>query len=281
MAAKQITVVGGRGGMGALFCSFFEDRGCTVTVLEKGEDLCGEAVTQAEVVIIAVPMKAVNEVVRTVAPLIAETSLLCDINSLKAEVCALGESLCAGEYVGLHPMFGPTVKQLAGQKVVFCPVKTGTLSSWLEAELKEAGFHIFHSSPEAHDEMMAVVQVLKHADTFIMGRALERLGVDIQKTLHFTSPIYRLELAMVGRLFAQDAELYADIAFGNPYREDICEAIEEASKEVCDIIRANDRERFLEFFSGCTEFFADFADESMALSDHLIESLVEYRKTKA
>ncbi len=26
-----------------------------------------------------------------------------------------------------------------------------------------------------------------------------------------SSPIYRLELAMIGRLFAQDAELYADI----------------------------------------------------------------------
>ena len=36
-------------------------------------------------------------------------------------------------------------------------------------------------------------------------------NVQLEQLLALSSPIYRLELAMVGRLFAQDPQLYADI----------------------------------------------------------------------
>ena len=39
--------------------------------------------------------------------------------------------------------------------------------------------------------------------------------------LDYSSPIYRAELMMTGRIFAQSAELYADIVFSNEERREL------------------------------------------------------------
>lgn len=46
-----------------------------------------------------------------------------------------------------------------------------------------------------------------------------------------SSPIYRLELAMIGRLFAQDAELYADIILDKPENLAVIESLKQSYEE--------------------------------------------------
>ena len=46
---------------------------------------------------------------------------------------------------------------------------------------------------------------------------LDLSGVGVEDSLRYTSPIYRLELAFVGRLFAQDPDLYGEIIRTNSY----------------------------------------------------------------
>ncbi len=58
---------------------------------------------------------------------------------------------------------------------------------------------------------MAFIQALRHFATFAYGLHLAEENVQLEQLLALSSPIYRLELAMVGRLFAQDPQLYADI----------------------------------------------------------------------
>lgn len=50
--------------------------------------------------------------------------------------------------------------------------------------------------------MMGIVQVLTHFGFIAMGRALKASGSPLAASLPYTSPIYRIELAMVGRLFS-------------------------------------------------------------------------------
>ena len=66
-------------------------------------------------------------------------------------------------------------------------------------EFQSLGAETIKSEPKRHDQIMAVVQVLVHFRTLVMGEALRQSGIGIQESLHFTSPIYRLELAVVGR----------------------------------------------------------------------------------
>ena len=72
--------------------------------------------------------------------------------------------------------------------------------------------------PAEHDKAMAVIQALRHFATFSFGKFLFERQIALDQTLEYSSPIYRLELGMVGRLFAQDPTLYSEIILATPER---------------------------------------------------------------
>jgi prephenate dehydrogenase len=270
----RICLIGGDGGMGRLFNRLLTERGHTILVLEKGDDLATHpAISESEVVIVAVPMAVACDVVRVIAPRVSATALLCDVNSLKRDICAEMQA-ASGQVMGLHPMFGPSVQSFHGQKVVVCEVSPGPLAAEFVSELAALGAEIVESDPETHDRMMAVVQVLVHFSTIVMGEALKRTGTEIQDSLRFTSPIYRLELAVVGRIFTQNADLYGEILMSNPYGEDMRSAYVEAARDIAKLVEQGDRGRFVEEFEAISEWFRDFGPEAMSLSDYIIQALV-------
>lgn len=271
----SFTLVGGRGQMGRLLAGAFEARGHAVTVLDKGDDVLGsDAVRTSDIVMVCVPMAAAVEMVHALGPLVRHDALLVDINSLKTDVCAAMEAGEAGEALGLHPMFGPSVRSLRRQKVVVCPVRRGPLGDWLCAELGQMGMELIETEPVTHDRMMAVVQVLVHFSTLVMGEALRRSGFSVEETLRYTSPIYRLEMAFCGRLFTQDSDLYAEIEMANPHGPAVRQSFLDAAAHVEEAVQRGDREHFRQLFGGVTEYFSDFGGEAMALSDLIIELLV-------
>jgi chorismate mutase/prephenate dehydrogenase len=272
---RRFLIVGGDGRMGRLLRGWLETRGHSVAVLERddGQDLA-PLLTHAEIIVVAVPMDAAVPVAQTLAPQLRPDQLLCDINSLKRDVCAAMAAACPGEVVGLHPMFGPTVATLRRQKVVWCPVRPGPLAAWWREELGRMGAELVDTDPGTHDRMMAVVQVLVHYSTLVMGDALRRTGVDLQQSLAFTSPIYRLELAFVGRLFTQDPDLYAEIEMSNPHGDDVRRCFRDAAAALAGTIETGDRDDFRQAFGQVREYFHGFGDEAMAVSDWIIDTLV-------
>jgi chorismate mutase/prephenate dehydrogenase len=272
---RRFLLIGGDGRMGRLISAQLRGRGHTVTVLERDDgQQAATLVAAAEIVVVAVPMGAAVQVIETVGPMLRADQLLCDINSLKRSVCAAMETACVGEIVGLHPMFGPTVGTLRRQKVVWCPVRTGVLAAWLKDEFGRMGVELVETTPETHDRMMAVVQVLVHYSTLVMGDALRRTGVDLEQSLAFTSPIYRLELAFVGRLFTQDPDLYAEIEMSNPHGKEVRRCFRDAAAQLAETIETGDRGEFRHAFLQIRDYFHGFGDEAMAVSDWIIDSLV-------
>ncbi len=271
--ARSILIVGGRGRMGGMLGRSFAERGHSIDVLEKADVVEPSRIAAADVVIVAVPMADAARVAGEVAPHVRADALLCDINSLKTEVCeALERS--GGEALGTHPMFGPTVRSLRRQKVVLCDVKPGPVARWVEAELGAMGADVIKCSPEHHDAMMGVVQVLTHFGIMAMGRALRASGHALDDTLPFTSPIYRLELAMVGRLFSQKPELYREIMLANPSGAAIRAAFLEQARHLSETLDRGDGEAFVEAFDEVHAYFAGFSEEAMELSDHIIETIM-------
>ena len=274
-AAPSVLVVGGGGQMGRLVGRALGERGARVAVLERDDGQDRAAVVKAaDLVVLAVPMGAAVEVARELGPWVREDALLCDINSLKGEICEVMGDVCRGEVLGMHPMFGPTVASLLRQKWVLCPVRPGRWSRWLEGELGKLGLELLQSEPRAHDRMMSAVQVLVHFHTLVMGEALRRAGLGVEESLRFTSPIYRIELAVVGRLFGQDPDLYAEIEMSNPYGREVLGHFLEATLSLKEIIDAGDRDAFRGVFGEVAEHFGAFKGEALALSDFLIEELV-------
>lgn len=272
---QRILIVGGAGRMGRLFDRAFSARGHIVDAYDVDDSRVLEAVAgDADVVIVSVPMDRATAMVERLGPIVRPDALLCDFNSLKSEICdALGRT-CGGEAVGLHPMFGPSVRSLRRQKVVVCPVRSGPRAAWLRSELGRMGLELIETEPSTHDRMMAVVQVLVHFRTLVMGDALRRVGVGIDESLRFTSPIYRLELAFCGRLFAQDPNLYAEIEMQNPFGAEVRQAFVDSAAALRDLADRGDRDAFCRSFEATATYFDHFGPEAMKLSDLIIEALV-------
>lgn len=272
--SKRILIVGGSGRMGQMFQRFLSERGHQIDSLEKDDVIEKKRISSADIVLIAVPMSIATQIARIVAPLLRPDALLLDINSLKSEICRTMKELCQGECLGLHPMFGPTVTNLHSQNFIVCPVRSGPLSQYFLGELKALGAVITYSSPERHDHMMGIIQVLVHFNTMVMGETLRKSDASISETLGFTSPIYKLELSLIGRLFAQDPALYQEILLKNPSGKMIRRLFFDSAAEMAEILDRNDKEAFQEHFMRCKEYFSNFAEDAMKLSDQIIEKVL-------
>lgn len=271
---ERILIAGGQGKMGRLFARAFEERGYLVDSLDQGQKVEAARVAAADAVMLSVPMDLAVDVARQIAPLVRPDALLFDINSLKFEICRVMSEECPGEVVGTHPMFGPTVQSLQKQKIVLCPIKAGDRAGWLKNELGALGMEIHETTPETHDRMMATVQVLTHFNKMALAEAWRRCGVEFSETLDFVSPIYRLELAMVGRLFAQDPGLYADIELSNPWGNEVRENFLSAASKLQEILASGDREAFCRLFLEIRKDLHGFSSDAMELSDAIVDFMV-------
>ena len=122
---------------------------------------------------------------------------------------------------------------------------------------------------------MGIVQVLTHQTTEVLGRTIQQLDIDVQRTLEFTSPIYLMELLMTARHFAQSADLYASIQMNNPETTNVLEALHTAGDELREIVLQKDHTAFREIFESVHNHFGDFSEQALEQSSFLIDRLVE------
>lgn len=269
-------IIGGTGKMGRLFAGVFERAGYEVLVSGRSTPLTNpELAEQCDLVIVSVPIRDTVRVINEIAPVLTKDQVLCDFTSLKVEpVTAMLAS--KAQVIGLHPMFGPTVRSLAGQTIIICPARADPSVLYsLIATFREEGAECTITTPEAHDRMMAVVQGLTHFMTLTMADSIRRLGIDIEKTKAFTSPVYQMELGVVGRLLSQDPDLYADILEENPFVPEVLDACQESARTLAGIVTSGDADRFRAFFKENSRHFGDYCREGQEMTDALIESMVK------
>ena len=119
---------------------------------------------------------------------------------------------------------------------------------WLLDQLTVWGNVLVETPAAEHDEIMGIVQALRHFATFAFGQFLHSRGVPILRTLDLSSPIYRLELAMVGRLFAQDPALYAEIIFATPERLALLKDYIQSLQQNLSLVERGDKAEFVARF---------------------------------
>ncbi|NTV54610.1 MAG: prephenate dehydrogenase/arogenate dehydrogenase family protein, partial [Syntrophaceae bacterium] len=242
-------IIGGTGRMGRLFTPVFEQGGYDVVVSGRSTELTNRDIAeQCDLVIVSVPIHDTVRVIDGIAPLLRNDQLLCDFTSLKVlPVEAMLRS--EAEVIGLHPMFGPTVHSLRHQTIIACPARASDARlRHLLALFRSHGAECTITTPEAHDRMMAVVQGLTHFVTLCMADSLRRLGIGIETTEAFTSPVYQIELSLMGRLLSQDPALYADILQLNPFVPEVLSACRSSAGDLLAIVESRDPEAFRHFF---------------------------------
>ena len=208
---SPIVIVGGKGAMGQLFEKQLVRSGYEVRILDKDNQNDAERLlADAKCVIVSVPIHAVEQVVSRL-PDLHEDCLLVDITSVKASPLKAMENNHKGPVLALHPMFGPDIPHWVKQTVVVCQNKSFEVANQFLQQLKVWGCNLVEMDAKKHDEAMQIVQVMRHLTTFVYGQFLAKQSHSLDEIESCSSPIYHLELMMVGRLFAQSPELYSDI----------------------------------------------------------------------
>ena len=274
--ARTVAVIGGHGKIGALFSRIFADLGHRVIVADVDTPVsASEAAAAADVTVVSVPIDVTEQVIGEVGPHVRETGLLMDVTSVKSAPVDAMLAATRASVVGTHPMFGPSVHTLQGQRVVVCRARGDAWGTWVVQALSSRGLVITETTPAQHDRAMAVVQVLTHFQTQVLGVTLSRLGMPLEETLRFTSPAYLLELYVAARHLAQSPALYGPIEMRNPRTGEVTEAFGAAARELAAVIASGDQAAFDAMFADVRAFFGGFTTEALEQSSFLIDRIVE------
>lgn len=273
----KVVVVGGAGALGARFVSLFQRSGYQVVVLEQhdwyqAEQLCADAA----LVLMAVPITLTEQLIKQLPPLPANC-VLADITSIKAQPLSAMLAKHSGPVVGLHPMFGPDITNLVKQVVVICHGRAENEYQWLLKQLNVWGAELAVKQATEHDSAMQLIQAMRHFSSLVYGVHLADENADLNELLQLSSPIYRLELAMVGRLFAQNAELYADIMLSSCEVATLLERYQQRFTQLLALLKAKDKAGLMAQFGKGQHYFGELAGQFLQESKQLLQKAADSR----
>jgi chorismate mutase / prephenate dehydrogenase len=272
----RILLVGGAGAMGLYMQRWFREAGYEIRILDcedwnEAAALC-EGIALA---LLSVPIDQTAAVACRLAPFLPPDCLLGDVTSLKAGPLEAMLSAHPGPVVGLHPLFGPATTSLDKQVVITTPGRRPADCQWLLDQFTDWGAIVIRADPAEHDEAMDVIQALRHFASFTFGKFLFERRVALDRTLDFSSPIYRLELGMVGRLFAQDPALYSEIILASPGRRRLLRAYLASLEDSLTLLETGDKAAFEALFRDIAAWFDPFSGQALRETTYLIDKLIE------
>lgn len=232
---KNVLIVGGCGGMGFEFARLLKAKQATVTVFDvnKPEDkkltvleekgipvaiynLNYDSNTLKEssiylsmydIIMLAVPIEAFDEVVPIIAPFMKENSLLIDIASVKKQPLdiMLKHAPETISVLGSHPLFGPgIVSHMKGWNVVLVRPEGRCTDSWYITTKNffesEGAFITELKDSEIHDRMVGITQVLTHFLYLSMAETLNSLKIKLTDAHDYATPPFEILMAFTGRL---------------------------------------------------------------------------------
>lgn len=268
---RSVVIVGGHGQLGGLFGRMFKLSGYDVKVLgSKDWDRADEMLENAGMVVVTVPIHLTEGVIEKLGQL-PKDCILCDLTSIKSKPLQAMLNVHQGPVVGLHPMFGPDVPSLAKQVIVYCDGRGEESYQWLLQQFSIWGASLCQIEASEHDHGMTLIQALRHFTSFAYGLHLSRENPNIDKLLKLSSPIYRLELAMVGRLFGQDPNLYGDIILSSQENIDMIKRFHRCFGEALEILDGKDKQAFVESFDKVSDWFGDYSQQFLEESQNLLK----------
>lgn len=268
---NTIGIIGGQGSMGRYFAKLFKSAGIKVLISDIDTKLTNEdLIRKSDIVIFSVPLHLSIEIIKKYSKFLREDQLVCDFTSLKSQqVKTMLKS--KAQVIGMHPMFGPT-SSTKDQVILYSPARTNLEKEFVKF-MKIFGFVLEKIDPKKHDKLMSIIQVLIHFKAIVLGKALENLKVDIKETLRISSPVYEMELGMIGRIFAQDAKLYGAIEMMNPETGKVMKILEESFDLYKNIVSKKDLNKFCKEFGKTSNFMGEYCKEALDKTSKLFKHL--------
>jgi prephenate dehydrogenase len=173
-----------------------------------------EQAAGSDVVILAVPVQAMEGVIADMVPMVRPGATVIDVASVK-----MLPSQWLAHYmpetvhvVATHPLFGPQSAErggIAGRQLVICPIR-GERHLKVAALGEELGLRVRITTAEEHDREMAYVQALTH----LIGRSLSSMHIPDEE---LKTQTYQHLLDMTGLIGNDSFELFTAMQTMNPF----------------------------------------------------------------
>jgi len=257
----KVAIIGGSGKMGRWFARHLLAEGDEVVISgrteskvmearrELGVDTASsvEAVKDADVILLSVPIEAFEDIVVELAPHIQPEQVVVDVTSVKVmPVAAMHRHLKTRLVLGTHPLFGPGAKGITGQNFVVTPTNNEeeALAEKVRDYLETRGARVSLMTPEEHDDKMAVILGLSHFIAVVAADTLISSNKVAQPTA-LGGITYKVLLTLVESVISENPELYASIQMNLPGVAEI-EALFQAKVAAwAEMVRKKDRGAFI------------------------------------
>ena len=217
-----------RAGFAGAVVGFDRDRGALekaagLGVIDTAAESVSEAVKGAELVVVAVPVRAIGPVLHDVALTLEPNAVVTDVGSTKEEVVRVAAQELrerAQRFVPGHPIAGREVSGVEaasadlfrGARVVLTPTAQTAADAidLVRAAWEAAGAKVAQADAAEHDRIFAAVSHLPHVLAFALVSEIAARG-DAQKLLGFAAGGFR----DFTRIAASSPEMWRDVALQN------------------------------------------------------------------
>lgn len=221
LSMQKVAIVGAKGQMGSRFTSDFLSLGMDVAQLDRHstEADIQAALAQCDLLLLSVPVTAVDEVLDAMLPHLTTETILCDVGSVKVQPLKTMVDRFGGPVVGTHPLFGPVIPEGFDPKIAVMPGRPDNTEAAeaVMALFEKCGYNCFSSSPEEHDRAMAFIQGLNYTTTAAFLAAAR----DVEGIEKYVTPSFKRRLDAGAKMFTQDTELFEIISEANPYLQEV------------------------------------------------------------
>ena len=263
---RPVVIVGGGGQMGRLFEKMLTLSGYQVRILEKEDwSHAPELMKDAGMVIVSVPIHVTEQIIAKLPPL-PEDCILVDLASVKMVLYRQCWRRTPGPCL-LHPMFGPDSGSGEAGSGLLRRSSAGSVSVVLE-QIQVWG-HVCTVSVRL--SMTRTWRLFRRCATLqpspMVCTAEE--NVQLEQLLALSSPIYRLELAMVGRLFAQ-IHSFTPTSSCRLKITALIKRYYQRFGEAITLLEHGDKQAFIDSFRKVEHWFGDYATRFQSESRTLL-----------
>jgi len=257
----RVAVIGA-GKMGVWFAKFFLAKDYDVILAdrkkEKLENLKDvlvdlttnfqEAVIDADQIFLCVSIDAIEEVVKTINPVLREGQVIMDIASIKeAPVRTMHQYIKTATVLGTHPVFGPGSHGLKNKAYVLTPTtpQEKAVAEKFKVWLEQEKANVFVMTPKKHDELMSVVLGLPH---FIGLVACETLleQKNLPETKKVAGTTYRMLFTLAEATALETPDLFANLQANLPELGKIKDLFMVKAQEWVSLIKKKDSAAMIE-----------------------------------
>jgi prephenate dehydrogenase len=274
--SRKIGIIGGLGAMGLWFEKYFKKKGFDVYISDLDTETTNKDIAlKCDIIILSTPMEAALKVVEEIGEYISDEKLLMDICSLKSSIVKSMMENTSCEVIGCHPMFGQYTSGLNGQNIVLCPARGETYTKFFKKLFEQDGANVSFSDPDKHDKYMAVVQGVTHLITIATGDFLKKEEISAEEILNFATPVFRLNMALMGRLFNLDLSLYRDLVGKNEKTEAMVQSFIHSLSQSLEILIEKDDGKKMDFLKSIKDYIGDYTETALEETNKVFNFLYE------